>query len=752
MLKIKITSTVFVCSSLIAVAAFVWPFQVAYSQDDDVIEVSNSPVDLQADSLVHNKDGQSVTAAGDVVLKQDGKTVNADEIVYFLQDDKVVATGNVVFTDVTGDKHYADYFEFNDALKNGFVEGLKTVLVDGSRFMASNGRQVEGKRVVMKDAHYTPCEVCETDRNGEPLWQIRASEVEHDKESKTVSYRNARFEMEGVPVAYLPYFSHPDGSVKRKSGFLTPSAGYKSDVGGFIENKYYWDIAPEKDLTVGMRVMSRETPLATAQWRQRWTDASLIAEGSFTYSERTDNEAGVEFKRDREWRGNLRAEGLWDINNKWRSGIKIDVASDDQYLRQYDFDEDTDDVLDNEIYLERFSGRNYAVGRFLAFQDVRLDEEGDTNEDQPNVLPEIEASFIGEPDSIPLIGGRWDADVSVLGLVRDNNGQDVNRLHTGLGWKKRLVSDFGLVTELDANAQASYYDIHDRLGAQNDASVKPNTSEFRGFASFNAETSYPLAKSFGTTQMVVEPVTSVTLAPDIDADDVPNEDSQDVQIDALSLFNNSRFPGVDSIEDQSRVTYGLRSGLYTADGSYGDVFIGQSYNFDNDENPFDRGSGLDDQNSDVVGEVRGNYKGDYALDYRFQLDNDSLSSQRHEVDASAKLFNVNLSSRYLFAKAIENGEDNETREQILNSATYYINDKWRLYGAARHDLGDEPGLREANLGINYLGQCISWSVVGTRTLTDDASGDSGTEIFLRIGFKNLGEFNASGVQFGGSGE
>jgi len=752
MLKIKITSTVVLCGGLIAATAVAFPHHAAYSQDDNAVEVSDAPVDLQADSLVHNKDGQSVTAAGDVELKQDGKTVKADEIVYYLQEDKVVATGNVEFTDDTGDKHYADYFEFNDALKNGFVEGLKTVLVDGSRFTASNGRQIEGKKVVMKDAHYTPCEVCETDRNGEPLWQIRASEVEHDKESKTVSYRNARFEMEGVPVAYLPYFSHPDGSVERKSGFLTPSAGYKSDVGGFIENQYYWDIAPEKDLTVGMRLMSRETPLATAQWRQRWADASLTAEGSFTYSERTDNEAGIEFKRDREWRGNLRVDGLWDINNKWRSGVKIDVASDDQYLRQYDFDEDTDDVLDNEIYVERFSGRNYAVGRFLAFQDVRLDEEGDIDEDQPNVLPEIEASFIGEPNDIPLIGGRWDADVSLLGLVRDNNGQDVNRVHAGVGWERKLVSSFGLVTELDADAQASYYDIHDRFGAQNNANVKSSTSEVRSFASFNVETSYPVAKSFKSSQVVVEPVASVTIAPDIDADDVPNEDSQDVQIDALSLFNNSRFPGIDGVEDQSRVTYGLRSGIYALDGSYGDVFVGQSYNFDNDENPFSLGSGLDDQSSDVVGEIRGNYKGDYALDYRFQLDNDTLSSQRHEVDAHAKLFNVDLSSRYLFAKAIENGEENETREQIVNSASYYINDKWRLHGGARHDLGDDPGLREANLGVNYLGQCISWSLVGTRTLTDDASGDSGTEIFLRIGFKNLGEFNASGVQLGGSDE
>ncbi len=722
----------------------------AFAQDSGAMAVSDSPVDLQADSLVHSKSGQSVTASGDVVLKQDGKTVKADKIVYNLGQDIVVATGNVEFIDANGDKHYAEQFEFNNALKNGFVEGLKTFLVDGSRFTASNGRQVAGSKIIMKDAHYTPCEVCSTDSNGKPLWQIRASEVEHDKEGKRVSYRNARFEIEGVPVGYLPYFSHPDGSVKRKSGFLTPSAGYKSDLGAFIENRYYWDIAPEKDFTAGLMFLTRETPLATAQWRQRWQDASLTAEGSFTYSERTDDEAGVEFKQDREMRGNLRVDGLWNINNKWRSGVKVDVATDDQYLRQYDFDDDSDDVLDNEIYLERFSGRNYAVGRVLAFQDVRVDEIRD--EDQPNILPEIEASFVGEPDSVPLIGGRWSADASLLGLVRDNNGQDVNRAHTELGWQRKFISDLGLVSTLDANVQGSLYNIHDRTGAQTNNMIEANSTETRGFAYINAASSYPLVKQYEKSQMVVEPLVSVTLAPDIDTDDIPNEDSQDLQIDALGLFEADRFPGVDGVEDQSHMTYGLRTGLYSHDGSYGDLFIGQSYRFQEDENPFDVGSGLSDQSSDIVGEVKANYKGDYTLDYRFQLDNDKLSPQRHEVDAYVKLADLTLSSTYLFAKAIDDSNDDETREQINNAASYYINDNWRVYGSARHDLGDDPGLRQANLGVDYIGQCISWSLVGERTLTDDASGDSGTEIFLRIGFKNLGEFETSGVQLGSSGE
>ncbi len=709
---------------------------------------SGSPVDLQADSLVHNQDGQSVTATGDVILKQDGKTVKADKIVYNLQKDTVLATGNVEFIDDNGDIHYADRFEFSNALKSGFVEGMKSLLVDGSRFTASNGQHVSDDKTIMKDAHYTPCDVCENDPEAQPIWQIRASEVEHDKAAKSISYRNARFEVKGVPVAYLPYFSHPDGSVKRKSGFLTPSAGFNSDLGAFVEGRYYWSIAPEKDLTFGLVAMTEEAPLAKAQWRQRWENASLNVIGSMTYSERTDNEAGVILNREEELRGHLKVGALWDINNKWRSGANIYLVSDEQYLRQYGFDDK--DVLKNEIYAERFSGRNYAAGRLLAFKDVRVDDNA--NEDQPNILPEIEATFIGEPGSVPVVGGRWKLKTSLLSLVRDEDQQDVNRGHLEMGWQRKLLSPIGLITVLDANMQGTLYDVNDRTGSASDNTIEGNSTESRAFAYINAKTSYPFIRSFEKAQAVIEPVISATFAPDVDTSNIPNEDSQDVQIDALGLFEANRFPGVDGVEDQSHVTYGIRTGIYDDEGNYGNVFIGQSYRFEEEETLFSAGSGLDEQSSDIVGEISAGYKNDYSLNYRFQLDNDSLSSQRHEIDVNARIDNLTLYSRYLFAKATADLESSETREQIYNGASYYINDRWRVYGGARHDLGDDPGLRKADFGVTYTGQCVSLSLVGNRTLTEDSSGDSGTEVFLRVGFKNLGELQTAGVQLGGGSE
>ena len=123
--------------------------------------ISQAPVNFDADNLSHDETGQIITATGSVVMTQAGKTVRADKVTYNLKNDTVIGEGNVVFEDINGDKHYADRVEFQDSMKNGFVQGLQTFLVDGSKFKASSGKHKNGMVTVMKDASYTPCESCE---------------------------------------------------------------------------------------------------------------------------------------------------------------------------------------------------------------------------------------------------------------------------------------------------------------------------------------------------------------------------------------------------------------------------------------------------------------------------------------------------------------------------------------------------------------------------------------------------------------
>ncbi len=723
--------------------AVVTKFQPVIEPATSIIEVKKNgekeelPVDFTADNLTHDDMAQIITATGNVILIQGGRTVKADQIRYLMNEDKVIAKGHVVLLDENGDTHMAEEAELNNAMKEGFVLGVQSYLAQGGRFTADKAERKQGT-VLMTNASYTPCD-CDTDNEGNPGWQIRASELTYHEDEHRVSYKNARFEMFGVPVFWTPYLSHPDGQVKRKSGLLSPMAGYDSELGLMVQESYYWDIAPNKDATMGLLLTTQEAPVAIGQYRHRFENASLVVDGSLTYSGRTDSIAGLDVAQGNETRGHLFSEGRWDINNKWRAGTNLQLTTDDQYLRQYDFS--GDDVLENEIYVERFSGRDYAVGRVLAFQDVRIQDE---RVDQPNVLPEIITSFVGEPNQT--LGGRWKVKVSALGLQREGNGQDMSRFVLETNWQRRLESEYGLLTTVDLNLRGDAYYTSDRENSGLAATINDG-EDTRGIGQAHIVSSYPLVKQFENSQVVVEPMAALTLAPSISAQSgyFPNEDSQDVQIDASNVFNPDRFPGKDRIEDESRVTYGLKTGLYAHSGSYINAFAGQSYRFDDDDNPFPVGSGLSSQESDVVGQLSGVYNNRYGFNYRFQLDSEQLASQRHEFDGYANWDRLSLNGRYLYANALGGTGIDDSREQVDLWAGYFVTPKWRLRGRSLYDLGDEPGLRKAGLGLDYYGCCMSFSVNADRSLTSDASGDSGTDITFRVGLKNIGEFETSGM-------
>jgi LPS-assembly protein len=714
-------------------------FPLFENRDSSSVREPSAPVDLQASSMVHDDQNQSITASGDVMIVQAGRILRADEVAYDLAQDTVNATGNVVLNEETGNIHLSDTVTYNDRLRNGSLKNLRSFLSDGSRFRAESGERKNGAVTIMRDAFYTPCAPCKTDPDKPPVWGLLASKVTHDEGNQRISYQHARLEAFGVPIAYAPYFSHPDGTVKQKSGFMAPAGGFKSSLGAFVNNSYYWAIGPDQDATTGVMVMTDENPLFSGEYRKRWDSASLLLGGGITSSSRTDRSGGKTIAVDDETRGHVLAQGRWDINDTWRSGFDVNWASDDQYMRQYDFVED--DVLESQLYAERFSGRNYLSARLISFQDTRIRENP---VDQPDILPEIVASFKGEPGAFPVLKGQWSAEASALGLTRMGSDQDVQRVGLGLGWERRLVSDYGFLTKIDADMRGDFYHTADKnvpIGNSN------NNYASRFFPQLHMQTSYPLARQFDSAQAKIEPVVALTIAPNISSrNKIPNEDSNDVQIDASNLFEPNRFPGLDRVEDHSRVTYGLRGGLFGNSGSSVEIFMGQSYRLTEDDNPFPAGSGLDGQSSDIVGQFTAQVLEDYYTDYRFQIASEDISSQRHELDAWADWDRLRLSGRYLYASGLAGTDLVESREQVQGDISFYAREDWRLRTGAIQDLGQSPGLRKAYMGIDYLGQCLYLSLTGEKNYTSDASGDSDTEILFRVGLKNLAGFEESRFQ------
>jgi LPS-assembly protein len=701
--------------------------------------LKNTPVNFTAQSLSHDDEKQTVTAVGDVEMLQGKQILHADQVVYYLAQDSVTATGNVSLLDAKGDLHFAEFVELHNDMKDGAIKSLLSLLADGSRFTAEDAkREDDGTKTTMTNASYTACKVCEM--NPHPLWQIKASEVIHDAESKTIKYKNARLELLGVPLLYSPFFSHPDPTQKRKSGFLRPQYGWSTALGTHMKGGYYYDIAPDKDMTIELEPTTLAGTLVGAEWRERFTNGQLKINGSTVNSDRKEEDGRVEANRQR---GHIFADGNFDIDDKWRSGFDLARTSDKQYLRLYDIS--TENVLSNDVYAERFSGRDYSRIAALNFQDVRLG----TRPDQPDILPMMSHTMIGEPDS--LWGGRWQTNLSALGLDRQNNNQSVQRGSMEAGWERRNISPLGFATVVNMDGRGDFYGVENSDAAKLDPTLPHNPRIARGMATAGMTTSYPLVKTMTDAQAIIEPVAGVNLSPDVNktSNQIPNEDSLDSHFDSNNLFQQNRFSGIDRQEDGGRLNYGVNTGLYGDNGRYGKVFIGQSLRFYGD-NIFPQGSGLEERRSDFVGQVKAGISRYLDMDYRFQLDSATLAAKRHEIQAGGGNNRFRLNTRYLYTAAVAGTGFNETRQQLQSDGTYNITKTWKFNAAGLVDLGDQPGLRNATTGITYSDECFTFSLEGGRNVANAASGEDETKIMLRIGFKNIGEFSGPQISLGGN--
>lgn len=730
----------------VALAETTPPVAVAKSLTGDQGFEEDKPMNIQADEMMYEQTIERLTASGNVDIIQEGRRLQADKVVYDIKADKARAIGSVVLTEPSGDVHMAQEIEMEEAFKRGFVKGLSSILKDGSRLTAKEGVRIDAKKIVLKDAWYTPCKACPNKPEDTPDWNVTADQVTLDEEEHRVIYKNAKFELFGVPVLYTPYLSHPDGTIKQKSGFLTPRFGFGSQLGGFFDTRYYHAIDRDKDATTGIIMTGKEGPVAIGEYRQRFDEAEMSIGGSITESTRPFDENGDDARSNKEVRGHLTGKGEWDMTNKWRANYKLDVASDDQYLRQYKLPRE--DVLENRLQVERFDERDYSSVKALAFQDTRINRD---TEDQPVVLPWAQTEHYTEPKAI--LGGRGKVGLSTVNLTREGSAQDVQRFTGEANWNRRTVLPLGIVNDTDINARGDLYRTRERFAANTLPDQGSSDTSGRHFAQLHSQFGYPLARRVGQGSHIVEPRVALTVGNDVgDLNDIPNEDSQDVDFSISRLFEANRFAGYDRIDDGTRATYGL-SNQYIGDGGHqGEIFLGQSIRLSDEENPFPDGSGLEHTKSDLVGRIRYQSPGGSSLEYGFRNDQETFASRRQDVTMNLNMNPVNLGMTYFYTAPLAGTDLTDDREQILVAPNIKLSDQWLLRSYARYDLsGDENkrGLQIAGIGFDYIGDCITFSADANKNNLDEASGTNETEVFFRIGFKNLAEFETSPITFGG---
>ncbi|MEQ8639469.1 MAG: LPS assembly protein LptD [Alphaproteobacteria bacterium] len=683
---------------------------------------------LTADEVVFDQDNNVIRAIGNVEIAFGPRILLADIVAYDRGSDTVTATGNVSLVEPSGDVLFAERVVLTRDLQEGLVEQIRVLMSDRTRIAAHSGVRSSGNRTRFRRAVFSPCELCAEAPERAPLWQITARTVTHDQTAQQITYNHAFMEIYGVPVFYTPYFSHPDPTVDRKSGFLAPTYRSSETLGSGIEVPYYWAIAGDKDATFAPIYYSDVAPVMQGEYRQTFDNGFLTVNSSATNPDRLEGNARVPGS---EFRGHVESTGRFAIDDTWRWGFDANRSTDDTYLRRYRLGNLTaEQSLTSNAFVEGFRGRNYAAANTFFYQGLRAGDDPDTI---PVILPVLDYRHVGTPGRLGL---RTEGDANLLVLERDD-GTDSRRLALRGGVALPYTAPAGDIYTLRADIRA---DAYHAAGVVNADDPTRTGEGFAGrvFPQVSLEWRYPFVRRRPAVREVFEPIAEVIMAPTGgNSSEIPNEDSLAFEYSAANLFSDNRFPGFDRVETGPRANYGLRYGVYADSGASATALVGQSYRL-HEDSVFSEVSGLSDHVSDVVGRVNFNLPGIADITYRARFNKDDLTARRSELLTTFGPSRLRTSISYGFYDA-DSQSGFQDREELSASMIAGLNDYWSVFVRHRRSLVDDGGSLSSGLGAIYQDECYQMELSLDRNFTVDRDLQPDDTLFVRIVFKHLGQ-------------
>ena len=685
------------------------------------------PVFIEANQMAYDDQKKVVTADGKVEILKGENVLFADHVIYDQNADLVTANGNVVITGPTGETMFTNHFVMKGDFSAAVIKYFRARLSDGSLLAAARAERIDENTMIMHKGVYSPCPVCADSPN--PQWQLKGNTVTVDNARQEIVYKDATAELYGIPILYTPYFSHPTPNADSQQGFLTPDFRRDSNVGESLIIPYYIPLSSNLDVTLKPVITTEEGPVGAVELRDLSEYGKMQLFGTIT---RPTNPTYIGDTNAPKIRGHVEGIGEYDVTDHWDAGFNFKYASDDTYLRRYDYG--GEDLLTQQAYAERIDGNDYSEIQALHFQGLL---EEDIQKETPQALPYIRNHFESTPGIIPGLGGSTIYADATGSEVMRVLGTDDQRASVTAGVKTPFAFDNGQFVDFEASMRGDQYYIQNSGGdyGPNQNRVIPDTS---------ITWHLPLVDEVSkTARVILEPIAKLLVMPNKDYNkNIPNEDSQDLEFSDLNVFDNNRFDGTDAVESGSRAYYGLRGGYYESNYNVNGL-LAQDYSFQKPNDQIPLSSGVEDKFSDVVGRISASLYDKLDLSYKFRLDSNDFGFRRSEVDATLTESPVKLTVTY-YALAYDYADSNDpttlttNRSEIDTLGQVDVLDQWSVLFGFDRNLHDDQNIDAAG-GILYRGDCSDVLVSVRKDFLNDRDAKGGTTVNVKLGLKNIGD-------------
>ncbi len=659
------------------------------------------PVQVESGGAELTREGDAKLTDG-VVIRQGDRELSAESATYDASERRFDVEGDVEYR--APDLRLKGGTGSWDSRGSGEFTGAEFELPQRpARGSAESLVMTSAGELKLREVRFTSCPA------GNEDWQLRASAIDIDQRKQQGKGRNVRVDLKGIPVLYTPVISFPVGDA-RKSGFLFPSFG-NSDKSGFeLGVPYYFNLAPNYDLTLTPYLLSRRGLGLGAEFRY--------------LTERTHGELDTHFlpsddlaDRDR------RFSTLWhrtELSERLRIDASLEDASDSRYFEDFGLGPDGTSItfLDRYIHLA-WLGHGWRLdGRAQDFQTIDLSVD-------PLARPYSRLPQLAFTGLWPVAGGfaaSVDAEATWFERKTGTTGLRTDATPR-IAWTRRGP---GYHLEPSAAWRVTAYELSNLPPVQDDT---PD----RSAPILSLDTGLLFERDAGTRNQLVqtlEPRMRYTWIPFRDQADLPVFDTALPDLNLVQLFRTNRYVGADRLGDANELAAGLTSRFVRAESGeqYLTATIGQRFYFDSPRVALPGEAIETRSSSNLVGEIELTAKQDWSARFAMEWDGQQSNTMRGEAGVQYRPRSdtvVNLGYRY--------------REGLLEqwdaAIAWRLSPSWQVYARQVYSTKENRSI-DRFAGFEYGGCCWRIRLLG-RNYVSNRTGESDNSVMLQVELSGL---------------
>ena len=673
--------------------------------------------------------------------KKNDLKIDSNEINYDIKNQKIIGTKNSKITDRFGNTYNIKEFEYSINTKIIKLVTVKVLDINENRFIldmafldlnkneliakdinlnfkpsdeTENEPRLKGRSLVSNEnitlvekGTFTLCKK----RKGCPPWEMSADKIKHDKQKKTINYKNASLKIYDKKVFYFPKFFHPDPTVKRQSGFLTPKL-QDNDVSGLSFNlPYFLAVAENKDMTLNPRFFVDDKFLLQSELRQKNKNSNHIADLSQYISD-----------------GNSKGHLFYNFNKNFKSesfdyiglDVQLNQVTDETYLKAYklispiitNYTE-----LTNSIKIVALDQTQTLNASLDIYEDLsKLDN------DKYEYVPNFSFSkIINESYSFNSQGyyKNYNTNITEKVLVNDFKFESL---------PKYLNS--GIINEKVFSVKNVNYDANNSRNFKNQDTVELNPT-------FQTNYSMPLKKNTQNFTNIITPKFSIRLSPNF----TRNLRNKDRKINYQNIFDLNRLGVLESVEGGLSATYGYEYTKFNKKNFDQKIKFGLANNLRLEENKDLPGStNLGNKVSDFVGILEYKPNDKFKFDYDFSFKNNLLDTNYELYGFEFYLNNLTTKFSYL-------NENNSILKNsyLQNETNFRINEYNSLIFKTREN--KEKSFTEFyNLIYQYQNDCLTAGIEYNKEYYNDQDLKPSENLFFKISIIPFGGMNSPNLK------